>query len=59
MTPRPSVYQGLSEWTWVLTGWMCRKRFENVVCDRPRSEDGSGLRKIDRQTFFGRFLRVA
>jgi hypothetical protein len=59
MTPSPSVYQGFREWAWVLTGWMWRKRFENVVCERARSEEGSGFRKRERHAFRGRARSVA
>jgi hypothetical protein len=55
-TPRPMVYQGLREFAWVLIGWMCRNRLVNVVCERPRSELGSGFLKTDRQTFLGRSM---
>jgi hypothetical protein len=48
------VYKGRSEFTCVFTGWMCRKRFVKVVCERPRSELGRGFLKIERQTFLGR-----
>jgi hypothetical protein len=32
---------------------MCRKKLVKLVCARPRSLCGSGLRKIERQTFAG------
>src|SRR5512137_940427 len=55
-TPRPMVYQGLREFACVLIGWMWRNRLVKVVCERPRSELGSGFRKTERQTFFGRSM---
>jgi hypothetical protein len=37
---------------------MWRKRFENVVWDRPRSDEGSGFLKTERHRLRGRLFRV-
>ena len=41
------------------TGCRCRKKFVKLVDDRSRSLDGSGLRKMELQTFFGKSSSAA